>query len=81
MKVEYIVRNNLKRIRKKWHLTQEKMAELCCMSERGYRMIENCELSTTLHSLNKLAEGTGYTAAELLTENLVVGSQPYNNKK
>ncbi len=71
-KSEYILRDNLKRIRKGWGLTQEKMAELCGLSVRGYRNIENCEKSATLKSLNKIAEGTGFTQAELLTENLII---------
>lgn len=42
------------------------------MSVRGYRKIENCEISTTLESLNMLSEATGFTQAELLTENLII---------
>lgn len=71
-KCEYIIRDNLRRIRKKQKLTQAKLAELCDMSVRGYRKIERCETSATLESLNRLSEATGYTQAELLTENLLI---------
>lgn len=71
-KCEYIISDNLKRIRRNRKLTQAKMAELCGLSDRGYRRIENCEGSTKLESLNKLSAGTGYTQAELLTENLEI---------
>lgn len=69
---EYIIRDNLRRIRKRQNLTQAKLAELCGMSVRGYRKIENCETSTTLESLNMLSKATGFTQAELLTENLII---------
>ncbi len=69
---EYIISDNLKRIRTSRKLTQAKMAELCDLSDRGYRRIENCEGSTKLESLNKISKGTGFTQAELLTENLKV---------
>lgn len=69
---EYIIRDNLRRIRKKQNLTQARLAELCGMSVRGYRKIENCETSTTLESLNMLSKATGFTQAELLTETLII---------
>ena len=53
-------------------LSQESLAELCGMSVRGYRKIENCESSATLESLNKLSEATGFTQIQLLTEDLVI---------
>lgn len=72
-KCEYTLGCNIKRIReKKMKLSQESLAELCGMSVRGYRKIENCESSATLESLNKLSEATGFTQIQLLTEDLVI---------
>jgi len=72
MKIEIVLAKNVRQFRKKRGLSQEEMAELCSLSPRGYRMIENCEVSTKLENVNKLSKGTGLTGAQLLTENLIV---------
>jgi len=72
MKIEIVLAKNVRKFRKKRGLSQEEMAELCNLSSRGYRMIENCEVSTKLENVNKLSKGTGLTGAQLLTENLII---------
>jgi len=72
MTIESVSARNVRKFRKKRGLSQEKMAELCKLSSRGYRMIENCEVSTKLENVNKLSKGTGLTGAQLLNENLII---------
>ncbi len=72
MKTEIVLARNVRQFRKKRGLSQEEMAELCNLSSRGYRMIENCEVSTRLENVNKISEGTGLTGAQLLNENLII---------
>jgi transcriptional regulator with XRE-family HTH domain len=67
-KAEVILAENLKLYRKQHHLSQERMAERCNLSVRGYGKIENCEVTTLLKSLDKISEGIGMTQAELLTD-------------
>ncbi len=72
MTIESVLARNVRQFRKKRGLSQEKMAELCNLSPRGYRMIENCEVSTRLENVNKLSKGTGLTWMQLLDENLII---------
>lgn len=69
MESQEILKENLKRYRKKHALQQAALAEQSGMSTREYGKIERCQVNMTLRTLDKLVASTGLTAAQLLTEN------------
>lgn len=71
-----ILRTNLKRYRKKHALRQAMLAAKSGMSTREYGKIERCQVNPSLQTLDKLAAGTGLTAAQLLTEDFFDEEEP-----
>ncbi|MBQ7291282.1 MAG: helix-turn-helix transcriptional regulator [Clostridia bacterium] len=49
---------NLINYRKEAHISREKFAELCDLSQRHVTNMEKCKVSITLDTLDKIAEGT-----------------------
>ncbi len=68
MNLRNIFRENLKFYRLKKKLSQEKLAELSELSVNYIGEIERNSRKVTIDTIEKIANGLGITAAELLTE-------------
>jgi len=64
-----ILAANLRRLRQKLALSQEKFAERCGLHRTYVGAIERGERNVTLKTLQQLAEALGVSATELLTGN------------
>lgn len=57
---------NLLEYRKKEKISREELAFRCGISARQLADIETCKCSTTVDTVDRLSEGTGIAAAELM---------------
>lgn len=53
-----ILATNIIDYRKKIHVSREKFAEICDLSQRHVTNIEKCKVAITLDTLDKIAAGT-----------------------
>lgn len=57
---------NLLEYRKKEKISREELAFRCGISARQLADIETCKCNTTVDTVDRLSEGTGIAAAELM---------------
>ena len=68
MHVRKIVSDNLKQIKKERKLTRTKISDLTGISTRELNKIERDQVSITLDTLQKLADGLDLTVIEMISE-------------
>ena len=68
MQVREILAQNVKQIKKERGLTQFDLSELTGLSVREIGKIERSQVSITLDTLQKLADGLGVTVIKMISE-------------
>ena len=66
MSYKKLITNGVKRLRKKYKLTQEQFAEKISMSVQGYRNIEHSRYLPTAETVDKICEVFNIQPVELL---------------
>ena len=70
-KISRILANNMRRLRKAKHLSQEQLADAANLHRTYIGSVERSERNVTLSSLETIACALNVTVIELLTESLM----------